>query len=136
MKLTHLERFNEIVIQIHDNPDADAVGSGYALYRYFLSKDKKVKLIYGGKNKINKSNILLLVDELDIPLQYVKDAGNPELLITVDCQYGEGNVQLFDAQNVAVIDHHNTGKLSDDMCEIRSHLVSCATVCYALLKDG
>lgn len=136
MKLTHLERFNEIVIQIHDNPDADAVGSGYALYRYFLSKDKKVKLIYGGKNKINKSNILLLVDELDIPLQYVKDAGNPELLITVDCQYGEGNVQLFDAQNVAVIDHHNTGKLSDDMCEIRSHLVSCATVCYALLKDA
>ena len=35
MKLANLDCFNEIVIQMHDNPDADAVGSGYALYRYF-----------------------------------------------------------------------------------------------------
>ena len=31
MKLSTLDKFNEIVIQMHDNPDADAVGSGFFL---------------------------------------------------------------------------------------------------------
>ncbi len=134
MVLTNLDKYSQIVIQVHDNPDADAVGSGYAIYRYFLSKGKDVRLIYGGKYIMGKSNMLLLVQELDIPLEYVQELEAPELLITVDCQYGQGNVQRFPAQNVAMIDHHSTGKESDGMAEIRSHLVSCATVCYSLLK--
>lgn len=135
MKLSHLNEFNEIVIQMHDNPDADAVGSGYAIYKYFLLKNKKVRLIYGGNFKITKSNIVLLVNAMKIPVEYVDSLDyEPELLLTVDCQYGEGNVQRFQAKNIAIIDHHNTGRQSDDMCEIRSHLVSCATICYDLLK--
>lgn len=136
MVLADLNKFNQIVIQVHDNPDADAVGSGFALYRYFQSIGKKVRLVYGGKNVISKSNIKLMVSELNIPIEYVQELDKPELLLTVDCQYGEGNVQLFDAQNIAMIDHHNTGKQSDNMAEIRSHLVSCATVCYSMLKDA
>lgn len=136
MKLADLERFNQIVIQLHDNPDADAVGSGYSIYRYFKEKNKEVRLVYGGRNEITKSNIKLLTSELNIPLEYVRELDSPELLLTVDCQYGQGNVQRFEAFNVAMIDHHNTGKLSDKMAEVRSNLVSCATVCYSLLKDA
>ena len=66
MKLSVLEKYNDIVIQMHDNPDADAVGSGYALYRYFKEKGKNVRLIYGGSMKIQKSNMLLLINELKI----------------------------------------------------------------------
>lgn len=135
MKLSSLDRYNQIVIQMHDNPDADAIGSGYALYKYFVSKNKEVRLIYGGNLKITKSNIVLLIDEMNIPVEFVEKLDyEPELLLTVDCQYGEGNVQKFNAKNVAIIDHHNTGRQSDDMCEIRSHLVSCATICYDMLK--
>lgn len=134
MKLSHLNKFNQIVIQIHDNPDADAIGSGYAIYKYFLQKGKDVRLVYGGENELSKSNVKLLVFELDIPVEHIRELPPPELLITVDCCYGEGNVQHFDARNVAVIDHHNTGRFSDEMTEIRSNLVSCATVCYALLS--
>lgn len=133
MRLSDLERFNEIVIQVHDNPDADAVGSGYALYKYFQSRGKSVRLVYSGKNIISKSNMKLMISELDIPLEYVQELNCPELLLTADCQYGQGNVQHFDAQNVAMIDHHATGKQSDDMAEIRSHLVSCSTICYSML---
>lgn len=136
MVLTDLSRFNRIVIQLHDNPDADAVGSGYALYRYFRTLGKDVRLVYGGRNAVSKSNMKLMISELGIPLEHVRELDNPELLLTVDCQYGEGNVQRFEAQNIAMIDHHNTGKQSDDLAEIRSHLVSCATVCYAMLKDA
>ena len=136
MLLQNLDKYKEIVIQMHDNPDADAVGSAYALYNYFLSKGKKTRIVYGGRFQITKSNMRMLISELDIPVEYVEDLDNPELLLTVDCQYGEGNVQCFEAQNIAMIDHHNTGKQSDDMAEIRSRLASCATVCYALLKEA
>ena len=136
MVLKSLEKYNQIVIQVHDNPDADAVGSGYALYRYFQAQGKDVRLVYGGKYTIGKSNMILLISELDIAIEYVSELDNPELLITVDCQYGEGNVQKFEAQNIAMIDHHSTGRLSGEMEEIRSHLVSCATICYIMLKEA
>ncbi|MBQ4284012.1 MAG: DHH family phosphoesterase [Lachnospira sp.] len=138
MKLSSLDKYSQIVIQVHDNPDADAVGSGYAIYDFLKNKGKDVRLVYGGRNEISKSNMKLMVNELHIPIEYVgakETLDNPELLITVDCQYGEGNVQKFAAQNIAMIDHHSTGKNSDDMCEIRSNLAGCATVCYSLLKD-
>lgn len=136
MKLTDLNRFNQIVIQLHDNPDADAVGSGYALYRYFKTPERDVRIVYGGKSEVSKSNMKLMISELSIPLEHITQLDPPELLLTVDCQYGEGNVERFEARNVAMIDHHSTGKQSDEMSEIRSHLVSCATVCYAMLKDA
>ncbi len=135
MELKNLHRFDQIVIQVHDNPDADAVGSGYAIYRYFTALGKNARLIYGGKNPVSKSNMKLMISELEIPIEYVQELDCPELLITVDCQYGQGNVQRFEARNIAMIDHHSTGKQSDDMAEIRSGLVSCATVCYSMLRD-
>lgn len=136
MILSDLDRFSQIVIQVHDNPDADAVGSGYAMYEYFKGKGKDVRLVYGGANLISKSNMKLLLSELDIPIEHITELEAPELLLTVDCQYGQGNVQRFEAQNVAMIDHHNTGAISDEMAEIRSHLVSCSTVVYSMLKDA
>lgn len=68
--------------------------------------------MYGGRNPISKSNMKLMVAELDIPIEHVQELEPPELLLTVDCQYGEGNVQKFEARNVAVIDHHATGRES------------------------
>lgn len=135
MKLSQLNQFEEIVIQIHDNPDADALGSGFSMYSYFKSLGKKVRLIYSGRNIIKKSNMLIMVSDLKIPLEYVTELEKPQLLLTVDCQYGQGNVTKFDAENIAMIDHHNTGKLSDDMAEIRSNYASASTICYALLQS-
>ena len=135
MKLKDLEKYNEIVIQMHDNPDADAVGSGFALYTYFKEMGKNVRLVYGGQYKIQKSNMVLMINELNIPVEYVDEIDEPELLLTVDCQYKEGNVYRLSAKNIAMIDHHNTGRESDDMCEIRSNIVSCATICYDMLKS-
>ncbi|MGN0687382.1 MAG: bifunctional oligoribonuclease/PAP phosphatase NrnA [Oscillospiraceae bacterium] len=136
MTLKDLNGYDQIVIQIHDNPDADAVGSGYVLYRYFSSLGKDVRLVYGGRLEISKSNMKLMISELEIPIEHVTELLPPQLLLTVDCQYGEGNVQRFAAQNVAIIDHHATGRLSDDRAEIRSHLVSCATLCFSMLKEA
>lgn len=42
-------------------------------------------------------------------------------LVTVDCQYGQGNVTRFDAGKVAVIDHHQISGLLPALSEVRSN---------------
>ena len=138
MKLSDLDRFSDIVIQCHDNPDPDAVGSGFALYRYFsLQPERRVRLVYSGKYPVKKPNLLLMIDRLEIPLTYVEQLDPaPELLITVDCQHGEGNVTPLSGRTVAVIDHHPHSGRAYLHEEIRSGYGSCASVVYQLMRDA
>ena len=139
MKLQDLEIFDSITIQGHDNPDADSLASGYGLYCYFKEKGKNVRLVYSGNNQIQKSNRRLMVDELHIPVEYIQPQKEPirveGLLLTVDCQYGGGNVSKIEADAIAVVDHHQID--SDfELSIIRPHLGSCATVVWQLLLEA
>ena len=138
MKLSELEQYNFVTIQCHDNPDADTISSGYALYCYFNSRHKKVRLIYSGQNKIKKKNLCLMKDKLNIPIRYVCPNENKVmegLLITVDCQYGAGNVSRFQAENVAVIDHHPSENDMVELSRIQPDLGSCATLVWSMLLE-
>ena len=137
MWLKDLNQYNPITIQCHDNPDADAIASGYALYSYFKDLGKEVALIYSGKFEIQKSNLKLMIEELNIPISFVRESDEPikGLLITVDCQYGEGNVYKFTAEEIAVIDHHQMEIQDMQLCEINSSLGSCSTLVWKLLTD-
>lgn len=146
MKLTDLQHYQTITIQCHDNPDADAIASGFALYAYFQSLGKQVQLVYAGRNRIQKSNLLLMVDKLNIPITYVEDikayaeqtpdASMSDLLITVDCQYGAGNVTSLPTEDVAIIDHHQTEITNVEKSEINPHLGSCSTLVWSMLRDA
>lgn len=72
MKLHELLAFDNIVVQCHDNPDADALACGFAVYQYLAGNGKKVRLIYGGRNIIRKSNLKLMVETLNIPVEHVE----------------------------------------------------------------
>ncbi len=136
MKLSELDIFDNITIQCHDNPDPDALASAFALYRYFKGKGKNVCIIYSGKFKIRKSNLMLMIKELEIPVTYYPaDKGRISgLLLTADCQYGQGNVTRIEADDIAVIDHHN-GTADTPLCEIRPELGSCATLVWNMMLD-
>ena len=135
MKLSLLLNYKNIVIQCHDNPDADAICSAYVLYRFFLHNNKKVRLIYSGNFKISKSNLVYLINELKIPIEFVTSLKTkPDLLIMADCQYGEGNVQKFPAKEIAVIDHHQVYGNLPKLNEVRSNLGSCCSVIWNLLR--
>ena len=136
--LKDLRNYEDVVIQCHDNPDADALASGYALWWYFTRTGKKARFIYSGRNQVSKSNLTLMIDHLDIPVEYVeKLEKKPELLVTVDCQYGESNVTAFEAANIATIDHHQVSGPLPEMNEVRSNYGSCSTVLFELLgKEG
>lgn len=130
--------YREIVIQCHDNPDADAIASGYGIYLYLKDHGKKSRLIYSGSPAIHKSNLVKMVDILEIPLEYVQELQKPDLLITVDCQYGQRNVTSFPAGEIAVIDHHwiSSPETLPRMQDIRSNYGACATVVWKLLTDA
>ena len=140
MRLSDLERYHQITIQCHDNPDADTLASGYGLFCYFREKGKNVRLVYSGRNKIQKSNLRLMVEKLKLPVEYI-DASDERtvqlegLLITVDCQYGSGNVTGLKAKDVAVIDHHQMDGDAASMCIINPNLGSCATLVWKLLQE-
>ena len=137
MKLRELNCFNEIIIQAHDNPDADSIASGFGLYWFFRKTGKQVRFIYGGENSVRKSNLVMMLDTLSIPMEHVTELEHsPELLITVDCQYGERNVQKFPAQHIAVIDHHpSVTSVPSGYSEIRDRYGSCSTLVWDLLTE-
>ncbi|MDE5872893.1 MAG: DHH family phosphoesterase [Lachnospiraceae bacterium] len=140
MKLKELQGYSRITIQCHDNPDADAIASGYGLYCFFNDNGKDVRLVYSGRNEISKSNLKLMVEKLNIPIQYispdsVKEIHLSGLLITVDCQYGAGNVTKLEADNVAVIDHHQIEIENTDMNHIIPGVGSCSTLVWKMLLE-
>lgn len=143
MRLRDLVKFNSITIQCHDNPDADTLGAGYALYYFFTENgfkepEKRVRLIYSGRNKIQKPNLVMMVEELDIPIEYVKPGTQMQtegLLLTVDCQYGAGNVTKLPAENVAIIDHHQVEIQDVELSRIQSNLGSCSTLIWKMFEE-
>ena len=135
LRLSDLSQYKDVVIQCHDNPDADALACGYAMQWYLKKKDIEAKLIYGGRSRIQKSNLVKMVELLDIGIEHVTELDKPELLICVDCQYGESNVTLFEADNIAVIDHHQVSGELPVLSEVRSSYGSCSTLIYELLKE-
>ena len=136
MKLSELLKYDDIVIQCHDNPDADALSSGYALYWYLKKMGKYPVFIYRGSNEINKSNLLLMIKCLNVPVSYEPDFDRvPELLVTVDCQYGQRNVTTTPAKNLAVIDHHQILVSLPELSEVRSNMGSCATIIWDMIRE-
>ena len=136
MKLSELLAFDDIVIQCHDNPDADALASGYALWWFFEKRGKRARFIYRGLNPVKKSNLKIMLDELKIPVSYEPQFEDvPELLITVDCQYGQKNVTKTKASNIAVIDHHQATTSLPKLSEVRSRIGSCSTIVWDMIKE-
>jgi len=142
-ELKKLLNYDRIVLQCHDNPDPDAIASAFALYRFLTGNGKDAQIIYSGFSEIRKANLLLMTQELNIPLRYIgKDAGfqviadgKKTILVTVDCQYGAGNVKMIAAPEYAVLDHHIQEMAEPALCEIKPFLGSCSTLVWKLLFD-
>lgn len=138
MELKEFLSYDTITIQCHDNPDADAIASGYGLYLYFKSHKKDVTLLYAGNFRIQKHNLKLMVEKLEIPIIYEENKNRPisGLLITVDCQYGARNVTKLEADDVVIIDHHQQEITDVKKTYINSSLGSCSTFVWKLLMDA
>jgi len=139
MKLRDLAKYKNIVIQCHDVPDADAVASGFALQSYFKSRKTDAALIYGGSAKISKPNLVMMTEELSIKIDWANEIpADTDLLVTVDCQRGGGNVFHFDlpkTAQTAVFDHHRSEIPESENVVIRPYLTSCSTLIWDMLSN-
>ena len=132
-KLSRLLQHDNISIQCHDFPDADALASGFALYTYLRENGKQVRIIYSGKAAVVKPNLVKMIGLLSIPVEYVTEVTPQNVLITVDCQYGESNVTKFPADFIYQIDHHADVENGHEGA-INTNLGSCATLVWSLLQ--
>lgn len=136
MRLSELLYYSTVNIQCHDNPDPDALAAAFGLYLYFKSKGVRTRILYGGRNQITKANLVLMIKELGIPVNYFPETLTKldGLLLTVDCQYGQGNVSKLIADTVACIDHHAL-YTTVELKEVNSFLGSCSTLVWKMLRD-
>ncbi len=136
MKLNELLIYEKIFIQCHDNPDADTISSGFALYKFFEEKGKDVTLFYSGTRTISKPNLLILVESLEIPIEHKLDGVCDGLLIVVDSQYGSSNVTEFGAEAIAIIDHHEVeNRYNIALANICPNYGSCSSLVWKMLKN-
>ena len=138
VKLSDLLDFDgPVAIQCHNVPDADAMASGYALWRYFHAHGKRPLFFHGGP-PISKPNLLWLREEISIPIEHRPDLKEWNgMLITVDCQHGAGNVarvELGEGALLVVIDHHVQERPLPPLHDLRPWLGSCATLVWDMLR--
>lgn len=142
MRLVDLLNYEDIVIQCHDKPDADAIASGFALLRYLERNGKSPRLVYAGPRKELRGSLHEMIHRFGIPLDYLpQPEGEAELLVTVDCRAGERNVTALPCRNLAVIDHHTVkaGESLPALHEVRTEedgYASCATILWAMLTEA
>ena len=133
--LSELLNYDGFVVQCHDDPDADAIASAFAVFTYLKKHKKEARIVYSGRSEISKPNLLEMVVRLSVPLEYVREMPHIKTLILVDCQYGEKNVKRFAADTVVVLDHHVEKKTDNAAIGlISSQLGSCSTLICDLLK--
>lgn len=139
MQLQDFLSYPKIYIQCHDNPDADTLAAGFGLYTFFSEHSIDTTLIYSGHFQIQKSNLMLMIQKLEIPITFMKEGSltlHDELLITVDCQYGAGNVTKIPAEHIAIIDHHQVETEQIPNSLILSDYACCSTIVWQLLRNA
>ena len=134
MFLTKLAGYGDITIQCHNAPDADAIASGFALKKFMELHGASVRLVYGGRDKVTKPDLVLMLELLNIPLEHVDELPRCGLLITVDSQYGAGNLRKFDAEKIVTFDHHRPESPDDPDFIINPSLGSCSTLVWDLMN--
>jgi nanoRNase/pAp phosphatase (c-di-AMP/oligoRNAs hydrolase) len=128
-------KYSDICIQCHNNPDADAVASAFGVYRYLTAHGVEARIVYGGEQPIKKGNMKLLLRECGIPITHCHAPSDFDLLLLVDCQYGQSNVERVEAQKIAIIDHHIQVVEDKPDYLIKSRYQSCSTIVYELLLE-
>lgn len=127
-----LKEKNKVYIQTHNFPDPDAIASAFGLQELLKHFGINSEICY--KGRIEKVNILNMIDYLKIPVKIIDDIdymNDEDYIVIVDAQKGNSNIEDFAGEEVAVIDHHQVSSNPDlyRYCDIRT-LGACSTIIY------
>lgn len=137
--LEALADYDRFVIVMHDNPDPDAIATGWALRCLIEEKlNAPVRLIGGGA--IVRAENRQMVDLLGPPIQLVMSIDHDQAaLILVDCGLSSSNQLLAstDRKPVAIIDHHNDSCQGEppEFLDLRPEVAATATIAASYLRE-
>jgi nanoRNase/pAp phosphatase (c-di-AMP/oligoRNAs hydrolase) len=107
--LALLSEREQVLVVAHDNPDPDAIATGWAVQHLIRRKlDKPVRVVAGGGIVRAENRHMLKLLEPPIELVHELDVPDETAVVLVDCGFRSGNHILSEDQvrPVAVIDHH------------------------------
>jgi nanoRNase/pAp phosphatase (c-di-AMP/oligoRNAs hydrolase) len=104
-----LADYEEVLVVTHDNPDPDAMATGWAVWLLVKERLGKPVRLIGGGDVVRAENRHMLT-LLQPPIELVSGSVRPEsaAVVLVDCQIGGQNYLFCDdpVAPAAVIDHH------------------------------
>ena len=137
--LSVLHGHDRIVIVMHDNPDPDAIASGWGVQILIEEKLRKEAKVVGGGAIVRAEN-RHMVDLLSPPIELVDhvDFNHGAAAVLVDCGAGATNhiVTRQQISPVAVIDHHQ-GETAGPapFVDIRLDAAASATIVASYLRE-
>jgi nanoRNase/pAp phosphatase (c-di-AMP/oligoRNAs hydrolase) len=135
-----LEPVRHPMMVTHDNPDPDAIASGWALCWMVQQKLDKTARLIGGGGVVRAENRHML-KLLEPPLELIDRIQTPEDsgAILVDCSADTENHLLASSslQPLGVIDHHQQLGQRKRMAfrDIRPNVAASATICASYLQE-
>ena len=133
-----IQEFDRALVVAHDNPDPDAISTGWAIMRLIESKLRlPVRMVAGGH--IVRAENRQMVELLGPPIELMDCAPlEPNTaIILVDAGLDATNHLLAgsDTRPVAVIDHHVTGECARiPFRDIRPRVAASASIATSYLK--
>ncbi len=138
--LSVLDEFDRLLIVMHDNPDPDAIATGWCV-RTLLEERLNLPVDLVGGGQIVRAENRHMVDLLTPPIQLVSELvlSARTGVILVDCRLGSANhiVTREAIQPVAIIDHHVNGAPTEKVAfvDVRPDVAASATIAASYLQE-
>jgi nanoRNase/pAp phosphatase (c-di-AMP/oligoRNAs hydrolase) len=132
-----LDPARPVIVQAHDFPDHDAMGSAYGLSELLLRKGFDAAITYGGG--IQSISLSAMIERLEIPIMPFAEAGRLAggQAIIVDGSPVGGTVKTVAGTLVGVIDHHPVRtEFHCPFVDVRRDIGSCATVVWTYWRES
>jgi len=140
--LAILSARRRILVVAHDNPDPDAIATGWAVYELVRQKlSRPVRLIGGGE--ILRAENVHMVKILHPPLELVHrgdvEPDGDTAVVLVDCSADSQNHVLAGKvfEPAAVIDHHlsHTRNGRVEFADVRPQVIASASIAASYLRE-
>ncbi len=135
-----LKEFDSTLIITHDNPDPDAIASGWALLWLIRSKLNQPARLVGGGGIVRAEN-QQMVRLLEPPIELIDsvETSGKTAAILVDCDLAADNHLLASSslRPVGVIDHHaaNGRRQRLRFRDVRPQMAASATIVASYLRE-
>lgn len=126
-----INRYNNITLLTHLNPDADTIGTALGIYGLLKKSGKQVEVVNQGKNLPRYLDFLPHFSKIKTQIDF-------EQSLIVACDAGSIDLLGFDLSHHEIlnIDHHKSNTLYGTINVVEPTFVSASQVAYSLLKEA